>query len=44
MEEILWELFKKTGDIKYYLLIKELGSVNDENKKDGRNSCRRAKL
>lgn len=40
MEEILWKLFKKTGDIKYYLLIKELGSVKNENNKS-RRTCSR---
>ena len=40
MEKLLWNLFKKTGNIKYYLMIKELGSVKDENKKDRRNSSR----
>ncbi len=40
MEELLWELFKKTGDIKYFLLIKELGSVVDESNKGKRNSSR----
>ena len=44
MEKILWELFKKTGNIKYYLLIKELGSVKDEDNKDRGNCSRRAKL
>ena len=38
MEEILWKLFRKTGNIKYYLMIKELGSVKNENNKDGGNS------
>ena len=38
MEKILWEMFKKTGDIKYYLFIKGLGSVEDENIKNQRNS------
>lgn len=38
MEKILWEMFKKTGDIKYYLFIKRLGSVKDENVKDQRDS------
>lgn len=38
MKEILWEMFKKTGDIKYYLFIKRLGSVEDENIKNQRNS------
>jgi hypothetical protein len=41
MEEILWKLFKKTGNIKYYLMIKELGSVDNENNKDRRNSSKR---
>ena len=44
MEKLLWELFKKTGDIKYYLMIKELGSVKNENNKNRRNSDKRAKL
>lgn len=44
MEKILWELFKKTGDIKYYLLIKELGSEVNENNKSRRPSSRRTKL
>ncbi len=40
MEELLWELFKKTGNIKYFLLIKELGSVVNESDKSKRNSSR----
>ena len=44
MEEILWKLFKRTGDIKYYLLIKKFGSVSDESNKSRRNSSRRTKL
>lgn len=44
MEELLWELFKKTGNIKYYLLIKELGSVDNESNEDNRNCDRRTKL
>jgi len=40
MEEILWRLFKKTGNIKYYLLIKKLGSENNEDNKNRRNSNR----
>ena len=24
MEDLVWEIFKKTGDIKYYLLAKKL--------------------
>jgi hypothetical protein len=44
MEEILWQLFKKTGNIKYFLMIKELGSVEDEDKKNRGNSSRGTKL
>ena len=44
MEEILWKLFKKTGDIKYYLMIKKLGSVKNEDNKDRGNSSRGTKL
>jgi hypothetical protein len=44
MEDLLWKLFKETGDIKYYILIKKLGSVKNENKKDRGNSSRRTKL
>ena len=44
MEEILWKLFKKTGDIKYYLMLKKTGSGEYGNKKDRRNNNRRTKL
>ncbi len=44
MQEILWKLFKKTGDIKYYLMMKKTGSGSNENKKSRRNSNRRTKL
>ncbi len=44
MEEILWKLFKQTGDIKYYLMIKELGSVENETDKDRGNSSKGRKL
>ena len=44
MEEILWKLFKKTGNIKYYLMIKELGSVDNETNKNRRNSSKRREL
>ncbi len=29
MKDITWDLFKKTGDIKYYLLYKELMEEED---------------
>ena len=44
MEEILWKLFKETGDIKYYLMLKKTGSGSNGDKKDRRNSNRRTKL
>ena len=44
MEEILWKLFKKTGNIKYFILIKKLGSVSNEDNKNRRNGNRRTKL
>ena len=44
MDELLWKLFKKTGNIKYFLLIKKLGSVNNEDNKNRGNSSRRTKL
>ena len=40
MEKLLWELFKKTGNIKYYLMIKKIGSGNNEDKKDRGNNNR----
>lgn len=41
MEEILWKMFKETGDIKYYLFIKRLGSESVEDSKDKGNSSNR---
>ncbi len=29
MNEIIWNLFKKTGDIKYYMLLKEINKRSD---------------
>ena len=31
MEDILWNLFKNTGDIKYFVMLKKL---REENNKD----------
>ena len=37
--EIVWNLFKKTGDIKYYLMAKKLeGEVNAADKESRRDS------
>ena len=31
MDKILWDLFKKTGNINYYLLYQELRGNNERN-------------
>lgn len=38
MEKLLWEMFKKTGDIRYYLFIKKIGSVDSGDSKNRGNS------
>lgn len=38
MNDILWELFRKTGNIKYYLLVKSLEGDTIAEEKDSRNS------
>jgi len=40
MDKILWEIFKKTGDIKYYLFAKKIGCAENGNRKSRRNSNR----
>ncbi len=37
MEELLWKLFKETGNIKYYLLHQEIKKRSDE---DENHKCR----
>jgi hypothetical protein len=42
MKEILWKLFKTTGDIRYYNLFSKIeGSSKDANSKSRRNSTKR---
>ena len=44
-EKILWELFKKTGDIKYYNLLKQIQKKwYSDNRKYRRNSNKWNKL
>ena len=31
MKDLLWTLFKKTGDIKYYLMYNKLGGTDEGN-------------
>ena len=38
MEDLVWEIFKKTGDIKYYLLAKRLKGDSNADKENRRNS------
>ncbi len=38
MNKLIWELFKKTGDIKYFLLSKRLEGEAVENK-ENRSNC-----
>lgn len=39
MKNLIWKLFEKTGDYKYYLFFKELEKENlYENRKSKRNS------
>lgn len=41
MKEILWNLFKKTGDYKYYIFLKEIEKEEkNENRKSNRNSSK----
>ena len=38
MDKLLWEIFKKTGNIKYFLLFKKLEGEEDETKKSRGNN------
>ena len=29
MNEVIWKLFKETGDIKYYILLKNMNKSSD---------------
>ncbi len=40
MNEILWDLFKTTGDIKYFLLLQKIEVKDHGNKKTRRNSTK----
>ena len=40
MNKILWDLFKKTGDIKYYIMVKRLEGEDVETRKDRGNSSK----
>ena len=44
MKELVWEIFKKTGDIKYFLLAKKLEGGSDADKKTRGNNSEWNKL
>ena len=35
MRNLLWELFEKTGDVRYYLLYSECRGINNESNSRG---------
>lgn len=39
--EIVWNLFKKTGDIKYYLMAKKIEGEQDARNKESRRNRNR---
>ncbi len=41
MEDLLWNLFKKTGDIKYFLLLQKLEVVANGDQKTRGDSSKR---
>lgn len=43
MNKALWNLFKETGDLRYYVFLKEMEKVEEnyyENRKSNRNSSK----
>ena len=43
MNKALWNLFKETGDLRYYVFLKEMEKVEEnycENRKSNRNSTK----
>ena len=39
MDKILWDLFRNTGDYRYYIMLKKMENVlEDGNKKSKRNN------
>ncbi len=44
MEDLLWNLFKKTGDIKYFLLLQKLEVVVNGDQKTRRDRNKRNEL
>ena len=44
MNKLLWEIFKKTGDIKYYLLSKKLEGEAHETEENRSNSNKRKRI
>lgn len=40
MDKVLWDLFKTTGDIKYFLLLQKLEVTKGGNQEDRRNNTK----
>ena len=40
MKDTIWNLFKKTGDIKYYLLLTNMGRSDYYDRRSGRNNTK----
>lgn len=40
MDKLLWDLFKKTGDIKYFLLLQKLEVIDNGNQEIRRDSSK----
>lgn len=42
MDDVIWKLFKETGDIKYYILLRNMNKRSDEfeNRGDRGNSTK----
>ncbi len=38
MKNKIWDLFKLTGDIKYYMMYKEMENIEDAESENERNS------
>lgn len=36
MDKMLWELFKKTGDYRYYMMLRELENVKEDGNQEGK--------
>ena len=40
MKDIIWKLFKETGDIKYFMLLNKLEESDKDDRRSRRNSAK----